>query len=130
MIYAPKMFHALFGVALITLGGNAAAATVLTEADAKAPILVRVGETIELRLSENPSTGYAWSVAFDPPDAAAVTYSHWKAQQGGAVGAPGTRDLSIAIRRAGNLVIRANNGRSWEGDASVTKRLEFLIEAR
>jgi hypothetical protein len=46
------------------------------------------------------------------------------------IGAPGTRDLSIAIKQTGNLVIRVKNWRSWEGEASVTKRLEFSVEAR
>jgi predicted secreted protein len=94
-----------------------------------APIAVRVGDTVDLRLSENPSTGYVWSVVFDPPDAAALTGSQWTAK-GGAIGAPGVRDLSIAIRQAGNLVIRAKNWRSWEGEASATQRLEFRLQAR
>jgi inhibitor of cysteine peptidase len=113
----------------MALAENGWAATVLTEADARTPIAVRVGDTVDLRLSENPSTGYVWSLAFDPPDAAAVTGSQWTAK-GVAIGAPGVRDLSIAIRQAGNLVIRAQNARPWEGEASVTKRLEFRLEAR
>lgn len=129
MSNAPKMLRALSCVAALALAQNARAATVLTEADAKAPIAVRVGETVDLRLSENPSTGYVWSLAFDPPDAAAVTGSQWTAN-GGAIGAPGLRDLSIVIRQAGKLAIRAKNGRSWEGEASVTQRLEFRLEAR
>jgi predicted secreted protein len=130
MIRAEKrMLRALFCVAGMALAQNGWAATVLTEGDAKAPQIVRVGETIELRLSENPSTGYAWNVTFDPPDAVAVVYNHWKSS-GGAIGAPGTRDLSIEIKQAGKLVIRAKSLRSWEGESSVTKSLEFQIEAR
>ena len=129
MSHARKMLRALSCVAAMALAQNARAATVLTEADAKAPIAVRVGETVDLRLSENPSTGYVWSVAFDPPDAAALTGSQWTAK-GGAMGAPGVRDLSIAIRQAGKLVIRAQNARPWEGEASVTQKLDFRLEAR
>jgi inhibitor of cysteine peptidase len=129
MIRAQKMLRALFCVAGMALAQNSRAATVLTEVEAKAPQIVHVGETIELRLNENPSTGYAWNVTFDPPDAVAVVYNHWKAG-GGAIGASGTRDLSIEIKQAGKLVIRAKNWRSWEGEPSVTQKLEFQIEAR
>jgi inhibitor of cysteine peptidase len=123
------MLRALSLVAALALADNARAATILTEADTKAPVAVRVGETVDLRLSENPSTGYVWSVAFDPPDAAAVTGSQWMTMDD-AIGASGIRYLGIAIRRAGKLVIHAKNWRSWEGEASVTKRLEFRLEAR
>jgi predicted secreted protein len=123
--------------ALAFLCGSCAqgfAVTVLTEADANAPRVVAVGETIELRLIENPSTGYAWSVTVDPPAAAAVVADRWTPAGGSGAqpmpGAPGTRDLTIAIKRPGPLGIRAKNWRAWEGDASVTRRLEFRLDAR
>lgn len=110
------------------------AATVLTEADANAPRVVAVGETIELRLIENPSTGYTWSVALDPPAAASVVADRWTPAGGSASqrmpGASGTRDLTIAIKQPGLLAIHAKNWRAWEGDASVTQRLEFRLDAR
>jgi predicted secreted protein len=126
-----------FLAALLCLCACAApgfAATVLTEADANAPRVVAVGETIELRLIENPSTGYTWSITLDPPAAAAIVATRWT-QAGGSgaqpmPGAPGTRDLTIAIKRPGSLVIRAKNWRAWEGDASVTQKLVFRLNAR
>jgi predicted secreted protein len=131
------MKRAKWFLALLCLCACAApgfAATVLTEADANAPRVVAVGETIELRLIENPSTGYSWSVALDPPAAAAIVATRWTPAGGSGAqpmpGASGTRDLTIAIKRPGRFAIRAKNWRVWDGDASVTKRLEFRFDAR
>jgi inhibitor of cysteine peptidase len=129
MKHAPARIGALFCLIGLALAENCLAATLLTEADATAPRLIHAGETIDLRLSENPSTGYIWSLAFDPPDSATILADPFTAT-GDRIGAPGTRDWSIAIRRSGAIVIHAKNWRPWEGEASVTKRLEFRIEAR
>jgi predicted secreted protein len=110
------------------------AATVLTEADANARRVVAVGETIELRLIENPSTGYSWSVALDPPATAAIVATRWAPAGGSGAqpmpGASGTRDLTIAIKRPGRFAISAKYWRAWEGDASVTQKLVFQLDAR
>lgn len=134
MKQAKRFLAALLCLCLFACAAPGFAATVLTEADASSPRVVAVGETIELRLIENPSTGYTWSVALDPPDAAAVVADRWTPAGGSAAqpmpGSPGTRDLTIAIKRPGPFAIRAKNWRAWEGDASVTQRLEFRLNAR
>ena len=126
---AQEIFRALFCIAGLAFGENCLAAPLLTEADAAAPLGIHAGGTLDLRLSENPSTGYVWSVEFDPPDAAAIIADHWTATSD-RIGAPGTRDFSIKIKQTGDLLIRAKIWRAWEGEASVTKRLEFRVEAR
>jgi inhibitor of cysteine peptidase len=39
-----------------------AATTVVTDDDKGSTVQVKVGDTLEVRLKSNPSTGYAWSV--------------------------------------------------------------------
>src|SRR5271170_5650492 len=39
---------------------------VVTEADADKPIQVSVGQTLQVRLASNPTTGYSWSVKHTP----------------------------------------------------------------
>ena len=46
------------------------AMSVLTEADSNSVRVVRQGEDVLLSLSENPSTGYRWTLRAEPPDAA------------------------------------------------------------
>jgi predicted secreted protein len=132
MKQAQRLLAALF--CLCVSGASGFAATVLTEADANSPRVVAVGETINLRLIENPSTGYTWAVSLDPPAAAEVVADRWTPEVGSGArpmpGSPGTRDLTIAITRPGRLLIRAKNWRAWEGEASVTQRLDFQLEAR
>jgi inhibitor of cysteine peptidase len=125
----PAKIGALLCLIGLALAENGLAATLLTEADATAPRLINTGENIELRLSENPSTGYVWSLAFDPPDSATILGDHFTAK-GDRIGASGAREWSIAINRTGAIVVRAKIWRPWEGEASVTKRLEFRVEAR
>jgi inhibitor of cysteine peptidase len=119
----------LAAISALSLAQGARAGAILTEADAGMARAAAVGETIELRLKENPSTGYVWSVAVDPPGAASILSRH-RAAKSSLVGAPGTREIALTIRRAGPLTIRATNGRPWEGAASAAQRLEFRIEAR
>ncbi|MCI4679379.1 protease inhibitor I42 family protein [Rhodoblastus acidophilus] len=109
--------------------GRALAADILTEADAGVVRAVAAGETIALRLPENPSTGYVWAIEVDPPSAAAVVADYWTARSG-LIGAPGTREFTLAVKRAGPFSIRVKNRRPWEGDASATQRLIFRFDAR
>src|SRR5262245_48821490 len=50
---------------------------ILTDADAGSTRQVNAGEIVELRLEENPSTGYQWKVNVEPHDGATIAASAW-----------------------------------------------------
>ena len=117
--------HLSFAVWAI-LAQNTMAGLVLTEADTGSTHDVRRGETIELRLQENPSTGYRWSVDLEPADAGAIVGSQFVAG-GAGVGAAGSIAFEIMPSRPGVAQLRAELWRQWEGEASVTKRYSFAL---
>ncbi len=101
---------------------------VLTRADHERTVELRVGERMEVRLPENPATGYRWSVdehdrhrltledtAYTPPDTAS------------SIGARGQRRFSLIARQPGDALLKMKYGRVWEGDGSVTDRFTAIF---
>jgi len=95
-----------FGVAD---AGKAAAMLSFSENDDGRTAEVRVGETVEVTLAENASTGYRWTV--DRLDAGVVRQlsaeSHNAAK---AIGAPGTIVFTFEAVKAGTGEIASNIG--------------------
>jgi len=98
----------------------------LTQADADTIRVVQLGESLKLYLPENPSTGFRWSIDIAPPEAAAVTASHWS-PAGPGVGAAGIREFLITVRKTGTVTLHTKLWREWEGESSVTWRLQFKL---
>jgi inhibitor of cysteine peptidase len=73
---------------------------------------VPVGEHIEVRLPENPTTGYRWHADVDE---AALRKTH-DAYEGAAEprGAGGTRIMRFEALRPGTVVLHLVKRRSWE----------------
>ena len=106
-----------------------AASLVLTEADAGAPHAVAVGQSIELRLPENPSTGYRWTVAVAPAGAAAIDGDRYVA--GGSMpGAPGTRAFVVTMKAPADARLDAKLWRVWEGEGSAVREVTFALTIR
>ena len=78
------------------------ATLVLKETDADTTHDVERGDHVELRLPENPSTGYRWSIDVEPPEAAAIIATHWS-PVGAGVGAAGIRAFEISIDESGAM---------------------------
>ena len=110
-------------------GGKVAAMISLSENDDGRTAEARVGETIEVTLSENASTGYRWAV--DRLDAGVVRQlsaeSHNAAK---AIGAPGTIVFIFKAVKAGTGEIALKYWRSWDGDASVAKRFRVRLSVQ
>jgi inhibitor of cysteine peptidase len=85
------------------------ASRVLTVDDHGGAVTIRPGETVEVRLAENPTTGYRWQL--EPLDAdVADAYTASSA----AAGAGGMRVFRVTARSAGDAEVRATLRRSWE----------------
>ncbi len=111
------------------LAQNEMTTLVLTEADAGSAHDVTRGDRVELRLKENPSTGYRWSVDIEPSEAASIVGSRF-VSGGPGVGGGGSVAFEIAANQAGAVELRAKLWRQWEGESSVTKRLSFALRVR
>jgi inhibitor of cysteine peptidase len=101
----------------------------LTRADNNRTAELRVGERLEVRLPENPATGFSWAVdendrrllaledtAYTPPDEA------------GFIGARGQRTFRFTARQPGDVALKLKYWRVWEGDGSVTERFAVTLK--
>ena len=114
---------------LAILAQGAMSSIVLTEADAGSTRQLKRGETVELRLKENPSTGYRWTIDVEPPGAATIASS---SQEPGApgLGANGVHVFRIAAKGSGVVTLNARLSRSWEGEGVAEERKSFILQVR
>lgn len=95
-------------------------AAVYTEADSGSSVTAAVGDTVIIRLSENPSTGYAWDASssdgLQQLESSLVVPSASPA----VVGAAGTREIRYEVRQSGRQTVEATYARSWETGESGT----------
>ncbi len=99
----------------------------LTRADDGRTVEVHAGDIIRLRLEENPTTGYRWSLEPAGDDVVALAAADYVAP-GGAVGGGGERVFTFEAKKAGGATIRLKLWREWEGDKSITET--FIITFR
>ena len=99
----------------------------LTEAQHGGRFTVHVGDTIDLRLSENASTGYRWSIASLDRALLQVEAEDYDAGNG-AVGSGGTVAWVLRANRAGSGRLELVKSRAWEGQKEADER--FAVELR
>ena len=87
----------------------------LTDNNAGQDIETTVGETLELDLTENPTTGYRWHVVSDGKPACEVVDDRFEAGQG--TGRGGQRIWRFRAVKAGTCEIEMAYRRAWEADA-------------
>lgn len=88
---------------------------ILTVQDSGKFVRVGRGETLTLRLAENPTTGYRWAV----DSGGGLEQVNDRNEGGGGIGAGGVRVLEFRARRAGQHDLRLKHWREWEGEKSV-----------
>ena len=97
-------------------------ASVLSVADNGKTIDLRVGHSVLLRLPENPSTGYGWTLDADPRLVEISEKRHVHSAE--TVGSGGESQWSIKAVAPGTTTLRIKHWREWEGEGSVTERYE------
>lgn len=134
---AARAFVAVAGVIALALvvGGatGCARSTVFASADAGKTIEIAVGETFEIELVSNPTTGYSWQVdEIDEAVAKQVGEPEYstEAQKEEIVGAAGVERFAFEGVAAGEFTLRLVYVRPWEYDESsptIEPESEFTI---
>jgi inhibitor of cysteine peptidase len=88
-------------------------------------VRLRVGETVAIRLPENASTGYRWSLGDHDGDVVKLVSSE-PVYPSGAVGSGGEMVFTFEATHPGKTPIRLVEGRAWE-KGSEAKRFEVEI---
>jgi predicted secreted protein len=96
---------------------------ILTEGDRGRTVEVAAGSLVTVRLRENPTTGYRWTVE----SMGGLELIGDRFEPGGAVGAAGVRVLEFRATRRGTHAIRVQNRREWEGAGSAVEQFEGTV---
>lgn len=86
--------------------------------------VVRVGDTIELHLPENPTTGFRWTLLPNP--AVVIESAHMDAVAP-APGAAGQRVLRLRALQSGEHRVQLRCEREWEGASTATGHFEVTL---
>jgi len=99
----------------------------LVTADTLRSVELSVGDVAVVELFENATTGFRWSVEFDPQ---LSLLSSERLASSAAVGASGMRRFTFRADAQGTARVNAKLWREWEGDGSVTHRHAFVFWIR
>jgi len=97
-----------------------------TEQDRGRVVELPLGGVVTVRLKENPTTGYRWTVE----TAQGLVGIDDRFEAGGAIGAAGFRVLEFRTTSLGTCELRAKNWCAWEGENSVIDRFDLRITTK
>lgn len=100
---------------------------ILTAADNGATIKLRVGGDAELRLPENATTGYRWTVDAIDGNLAELRDGEYLAGAN-AIGSGGEAQWTVHAKAVGTTIVKLKRWRHWEGERSVVERYEFTLQ--
>ena len=101
----------------------------LTEAAHGSTLQLALGDTISLRLAENPSTGYRWQLTLGAGlEAAGDDYTPGLPVVAGVVGAGGERVFGIRATQAGHSTVSALLRRGWDDAATPARRFDLALQ--
>lgn len=100
---------------------------VLTDAEAGRTIQVAPQAAIELRLPENPSTGFRWIFAAEPEGCARVEDDRYERPGPTAIGAGGERLLVLRSAGAASCELVLTYRRSWEPEDQAARSLRYVL---
>jgi inhibitor of cysteine peptidase len=99
----------------------------LSENDSGKTIEVTQGDTIEIRLPENPTTGFQWTVEEVDENILALQSSEYVLPKDPEIGEGGTRVVRFQAKQAGSGEVTLKYWREWEGDSSIIKRFKINV---
>jgi inhibitor of cysteine peptidase len=93
-------------------------------------VTVAPGDHLELRLEENPTTGFRWYVENDKNGILILEHDAFTRLSNGVSGSGGTRDLVFKVAKQGQIMLRASYRRSWETQTPPHRTFELTVTAK
>jgi inhibitor of cysteine peptidase len=106
-------------------------AIVLTETDDRRTVAIDAGETLEIRLASNPTTGYRWALA-NPVEHLEMVGGNasFEPSASALAGAGGHEIFLFRAKTVGREVIDLRYARPWETDAAPARVYQLTVEVR
>lgn len=101
-------------------------AMVLAASDNGKIIQVSVGSEVELRLPDNPSTGYKWTFKADE-NLLSIREGEY-VQLSNQVGGGGERQWIITAKKPGTTQVNFKRWREWEGENSAIEHYQLTFQ--
>lgn len=100
----------------------------LTSSDHGKTVEVPLGESITIRLPENPTTGYRWAVESITPGHLTLNEGSFVPAADSGVGGGGFREMAVHATQEGEGEIRLKLGQSWNDE--IADRFEVRVVVR
>jgi inhibitor of cysteine peptidase len=111
--------------------GTSTQAVVVTKADADKTVAVSPGQTLEVTLDANPSTGYTWTVVSAPEFLKSEGEAEFSSDAAsGVVGAGGQQTLKFSATAAGKGPLNLAYVRPWEKDTPPAETFMVEVESK
>jgi inhibitor of cysteine peptidase len=102
----------------------------LGEGDNDRMVGLAPGESFDVVLPENATTGFRWSLERSAEPVVRLLVDTVIAAEGGGIGAGGGRRFRFVADRPGEASLSLMHWRPWEGEGSVTKRYGIRVRVR
>jgi inhibitor of cysteine peptidase len=102
----------------------------LSRGDNGKTIEAQTGDSIVVRLDENPTTGFVWAIDKGNDEILPLQNSDYAMAPGVGVGGGGQRTFTFKAQKAGTVSLQLKLWREWEGDQSITERFAVTIQVR
>jgi inhibitor of cysteine peptidase len=103
----------------------------VTQTDADKTVTATPGQTIEVVLDANPSTGYTWIVASTPEFLKSQGEPTFASQaESGVVGAGGKQTLKFTVTAPGKGELSLDYVRPWETGTAPAETFKAQVEAK
>ncbi len=99
----------------------------LTEEDSGKSAQVAVGARVNIRLQENPTTGYRWSLRDFKSESLALESDEYESATASSIGGGGIRHFLFVAKAAGVTTITLKNMRAWEPEEQAAKTFSVVI---
>lgn len=101
----------------------------VVETDAGRLLKTRLGESIQINVAENASTGYQWTIDHHDDELIVLVgteprYLSKRPGNGGQV------SFAFKANKAGTGIVILKHWRPWEGDSSIIGHLRFCFRVR
>ena len=95
-------------------------------------ITIKSGDTFEIKLESNPTTGYSWRLAESPSGTIQNISNVYEPRKtsGNIVGSGGTEIWTFKAVSKGNIILNFEYARPWEKDIKPIKKETYQITVK